>query len=68
MSANYNVVIIFPIYAPFGAIQKPPSGFMVHDLYIFINNTFHLAKAGSRTKKYLIALSYYYFAKGTIFT
>ena len=29
MSANYDVIVIFPIYGKFGAIQKPNSGRIV---------------------------------------
>ena len=29
MSANYDVIVIFPIYGQFGAIQKAASGRMV---------------------------------------
>ena len=29
MSANYDVIVIFPIYGQFGAIQKAGSGRMV---------------------------------------
>ena len=38
MSANYGVIVIFPIYGQFGAIQKPDSGRIVCKTYIFINS------------------------------
>ena len=40
MSANCDVIVIFPIYSPFGAIWKPDSGRMVCKTYIFINSNF----------------------------
>ena len=38
MSANYGIIIIFPIYDQFGAIRKPDSGCTVHNSQLFINN------------------------------
>ena len=38
MSANCDVIIIFPIYGQFGAIRKPDSGRIVCKTYIFINS------------------------------
>ena len=38
MSANYGVIVIFPIYGQFGAIQKLDSGRIVCKTYIFINS------------------------------
>ena len=38
MSANFNVIAIFPIYGQFAAIWKPDSRRMVFKSYIFINN------------------------------
>ena len=32
MSANFDVIVIFWIYPPFGAIQKPDSGRIVCNL------------------------------------
>ena len=37
MPENYDVIVIFPILYQFGAIQKPDSGHMVHNPYMFIN-------------------------------
>ena len=34
MSANYGIIIIFPIYDQFGAIRKPDSGCKVHNSQI----------------------------------
>ena len=36
MSANCDVILIFPIYGQFGAIQKPESGHIVCKTYTFI--------------------------------
>ena len=36
MSANCDVIVIFPIYGQFGAIQTPDSGRIVCKTYIFI--------------------------------
>ena len=38
MSANCDVIVIFPIYGQFGAIRKPDSGRIVCKTYIFINS------------------------------
>ena len=38
MSANYEALVIFPIYGQLGAIRKPDSGRIVCKTYIFINN------------------------------
>ena len=38
MSANCDVIVIFPIYGQFGAIRKPDSGRMVCKTNIFINS------------------------------
>ena len=38
MSANWGVIIIFPIYGQFWAIQNPDSGRIVCKSYIFINS------------------------------
>ena len=40
MSANCDVIVIFPIYGQFGAIRKPDSGRIVSKTYISINNNF----------------------------
>ena len=44
MSANCDVIIIFPIYDQFGAIQKPDSRRMVCKTYIFIKTFFFFSK------------------------
>ena len=36
MSANCDVIVIFPIYGEFGAIRKPDSGRIICKTYIFI--------------------------------
>ena len=38
MSANCDVIVIFPIYGQFGAVWKPDSGRIVCKTYIFINS------------------------------
>ena len=37
-SANYDVIVIFPIYDQFGAIREPDSGCKVHNSQLLINN------------------------------
>ena len=38
MSKNCDAIVIFSIYAQFGAIRKPDSGCRVCKNYVFINN------------------------------
>ena len=38
MSANYDVIIIFPNYGQFEAIRKPNTGRIVCKIYIFIKS------------------------------
>ena len=38
MSSNFDVIVIFPIYGQFRAIQKPDSGPIVCKTYILINS------------------------------
>ena len=38
ISANFDVIVFFPIYGQFAAIRKPDSGRMVYKTYIFNNN------------------------------
>ena len=38
MSVNYDIIVIFPIYGQFGAIQKPDVRHTVCKTYIFINS------------------------------
>ena len=38
MLANCDVIVIFPTYGQFGAIQKPDSGCIVCKTYIFMNS------------------------------
>ena len=38
ISANCDVIVIFPIYSQFAAIRKLDSGRMVYKTYIFINS------------------------------
>ena len=50
MSANCDVIIIFPIYGHFGAIWKPDFRCIVRKIYIFINSNVYLMKTEKRTK------------------
>ena len=38
MSANYDAIVIFPMYGQFGAIRRPDCGRIVCKTYIFINS------------------------------
>ena len=38
MSANCDVIVIFPIYGQFGAIQKPDSGCLDCKTYLLIKS------------------------------
>ena len=38
MSKKYDVIVFFPIYGKFAAIQKPDSECIVYKTYISINN------------------------------
>ena len=38
MSANCDVIVIFPIYGQFGAVRKPDSKRILCKTYIFINS------------------------------
>ena len=51
MSANCDVIVIFPIYGQFGAIRKPDSGLIVCKTYIFINNNLLSYKNWKQNKK-----------------
>ena len=61
MSANCNIILIFPIYGQFGAIRKPDSGSMVCKTYISLIAIFYLTKTENKTKKYLTQISCYCF-------
>ena len=51
MSENCDVIDIFPIYGPFGAIRKPNSGHIVYKTYVFINSNLLSYKNWDRTTK-----------------
>ena len=53
---NCDVIVTFPIYGQFGAIQKPNSGRIVCKIYIFINSN---TKTENKNKKSLTQLSHY---------
>ena len=38
MLANCDVIVFYPIYGQFAAIQKPDSGCVVYKTYSFTNN------------------------------
>ena len=59
ISANCDVIIIFPIYGHFGAIQKQDSGRIVCKIKFSYRETFYLTKTENRTKTFLTQLSYY---------
>ena len=65
MSISYGVIVIFPIYGQFGAIQNPDSRPMVCNTYIFNKSnllvTFYLTETEDITKKSLTQLSHYCF-------
>ena len=57
-----DIIVIFPIYGQFGAMQKPDSGCIVCKTYFVINSkTFYLTKTQNRTKKSLTQFSHYCF-------
>ena len=53
-----NVIVIFPIYGQFRAIQKPDFRRRVCKTYIFIKSNFYLTKTENKTKKFLTQLSH----------
>ena len=60
MSAKCDVIVIFPIYDQFGAIQKLYSERTVCITYFFLSKvTFYLTKTENRTEKSLSQLSHY---------
>ena len=61
MSANFDAIVIFPIYGQFGAIRKPDSKRIVCKTYIFINSDLLCYKNWKRTRKSLTQLSQYCF-------
>ena len=40
MSANFDVIVIFPIYSQFEVFREPDSGRIVCKTYIFTNSNF----------------------------
>ena len=50
MLVNCDVVVIFPIYGQFRAIQKPDSGHIVFKNYIFTDSIFVLQKLKTELK------------------
>ena len=54
MSTNCNVIVIFPIYAQFGAIQKLDSKRMVWKTYFSLIVTFYHTKIEDLVQKTII--------------
>ena len=52
MSANYDVIVIFPIYGQFEATRKPDSGRTVCKTFS-LTVTCYLTKTENRTKKFI---------------
>ena len=52
-SVNYDVILIFPVYGWFGAIQNPDSRLMVFDSYILIISSLLSYKTWKRKLKNL---------------
>ena len=52
ISANCDVIVIFPTYNQFGAIRKPGSGSIVCKIDIFIDSNLYLTKTENRTIKF----------------
>ena len=44
MSANYDIIVIFPNYVGFRAIRKPVPGRIIYNSYFIISKTFYLTK------------------------
>ena len=55
MSANCDVIVIFPIFDQFGAIWKPDSGLVKVTFSLIV--TFYLVKTENEAKKFLTDLS-----------
>ena len=61
MLANYDAIVILPMYGLFGAIWKPDSGRVACKTYISFVGNFHLTKTENKTKKSVTKLSHYCF-------
>ena len=61
MSANFGVIVIFPIYSQFWAIRKPDCGCIVCETYIFIKSKLLSYKTENRTKISQLQLTHYCF-------
>ena len=61
VSANYDVIVVFPFYGWFGVIRNPDSKRIVYNFYVFLIRAFHLTKTEDRTKKSVTQLWYYFF-------
>ena len=53
MSANCDVIVIFPIYGQFGVIWKVDSGRIVSKFTFSLKVIFYLTKTENKTKKSL---------------
>ena len=58
LSANFDVIVIFPIYGQSGAIRRPHAGRMSVKLTFSLIATFYLTKTENRTKTSLTQLSH----------
>ena len=67
ISANCDVIVIFPIYGQFRAIWKSDSRRIVCKTYIFINSNLLSYKKVNITTKSVTQLSHYALSKDTIF-
>ena len=68
MSANCDVIFIFPIYDQFGAIQKLDSGRISVKLTFSLTVTFYLTKTQNKTKNLLYSSHTIALSKGIIFS
>ena len=59
MAENYDLIVIFPLYGQFGAIQKADSRRIVYKTCISLIVTFYLTKTENRTKISLPQISHY---------
>ena len=67
MSANCDIIIIFPIYGHFGVIWKPDFRCIVCKTHIFIYSNVYLTKTEKRTKNLKHSFDTIALSKVTIF-
>ena len=66
MSQNSGVIVIFPIYGQWGAIQMLDSGCIICKTYIIINSNLLFTKTEKRTKKSQLSSQTVSLNKGSI--